>query len=144
MSVLETIAIHRIFGNSQNIWSSGKSITAIVIAQLVEKGLLSYDERIVNYWPELEGKDDITLADVLRHEAGLAWLHHSFKKEDLFRESIKANKIGQVIEKEPLHFPTNLTNKREYHAFTGGCILNEIVRRVDPEGRTIGEIIKLV
>ena len=32
--------------------------------------------------------------------------------------------------------------RREYHALTRGWILNEIVRRVDPQGRTIGEILR--
>ena len=47
------------------------------------------------------------------------------------------------------HFPgTGGVNEtpttREYHTITRGCILNEILIRVDPQGRTIGEIIKKV
>ena len=59
------------------MYSSGKSIAAIVVAMLVDQGLLSYDEKIVTYWPEFgnKGKTDITLADVLRHEAGLQDLY---------------------------------------------------------------------
>ena len=33
-------------------------------------------------------------------------------------------------------------NRREYHGITRGWILNEIVRRVDTKGRTIGEILR--
>ena len=32
--------------------------------------------------------------------------------------------------------------KREYHAITRGWIVNELFRRVDPAGRTIGEFLR--
>ena len=35
-----------------NIFSSGKSLEAIAMAALVSKGLLRYDARITEYWPE--------------------------------------------------------------------------------------------
>jgi len=57
-----------------NVFSSGKSLEAIAIAFLVTKGLLSYDAKITQYWPEFgaKGKDGLTVADLMRHEAGLA------------------------------------------------------------------------
>ena len=89
------------------------------------------------------------LADVLRHESGLAWLDHTFKIDDFMVENLKKNKVGQIFEIEPPHFPgpggaNDVPTNREYHTITRGCILNEIVRRVDPQNRTIGEIIKQV
>ena len=128
----------------QCIYSSGKSITAIVVAQYVEKNLLNYSEKVSKYWPEFgqNDKENITLADVLRHESGLSWLDHTFAKEDFYSENIKANKIGEIIEKCAQKFPGKTS--REYHLISRGCILNEIIRRVDPEKRTIGEIIRQV
>ena len=112
---------------------------------------MNYDEKVCTYWPEFKsnGKQDITLADVLRHESGLAWLDHTFKIDDFMVENLKKNKVGQIFEKEPPHFPgtggaNDVPTNREYHTITRGCILNEIVRRVDPQNRTIGEIIKQV
>ena len=89
------------------------------------------------------------LADVLRHESGLAWLDHTFKIDDFMVENLKKNKVGEIFEKEPPHFPgtggaNDVPTNREYHTITRGCVLNEIVRRVDPQNRTIGEIIKQV
>ena len=54
----------------QCIFSSGKTIAAIVVAQMVERGHLDYNEKVHTYWPEFKnnGKEDITLADVLRCE----------------------------------------------------------------------------
>ena len=118
---------------------------------MVEKNLLNYDETISKYWPEFgqNAKENITLADVLRHESGLASLDHSFNKTDFNLENIKANKLGEIFEKSAPNFPKSAgmkkaKTKREYHYLTRGCILNEIVRRVDPNGRTIGEIIREV
>ena len=113
-----------------------------MVAQLVEKGLLDYNEKVHKYWPQFaqNGKENVTLADVLRHESGLAWLDHTFAKDDFFLENIKANIPGKVFEEEPPHFPgtggvQETETKREYHYVTRGCILNEIVRRVDPKGQ---------
>jgi CubicO group peptidase (beta-lactamase class C family) len=38
--------------------------------------------------------------------------------------------------------PEETGTKREYHGLTRGWILNEIFRRVDPEGRTIGQYLR--
>ncbi|MGY4647770.1 CubicO group peptidase (beta-lactamase class C family) [Mycobacterium sp. URHB0021] len=47
-----------------------------MIHRLVDRDLLSYDESVAEYWPEFaaNGKDDITVRDVLRHRAGLSHL----------------------------------------------------------------------
>ena len=47
----------------------------------------------------------ITVADVLRHEAGLPRLSEQIGIEDCFAENIKKNSIGKIIEKEELNFP---------------------------------------
>ena len=52
------------------------------------------------------------------------------------------NRIGRVIEAHPLRFPKGNGGKREYHALTRGWIVNEVFRRVDPGGRTIGEYLR--
>lgn len=126
-----------------NVFSSGKSLEAIAVASLVSKGLLSYDARITQYWPEFgaNGKDGVTVADLMRHEAGLANFDTSIDMEDLFTENIKQNAIGRIIEEHAPSHGASGGNKREYHALTRGWIINEVFRRVDPKGRTIGEFL---
>ena len=126
-----------------NVFSSGKSLEAIAIASLVDRGLLDYDSRVSNYWPEFNGsgKEDVTVADVMRHEAGLASFDTSIDMDDLLPENIKANRVGSVIERQDRRFRNPDAGKREYHAMTRGWIANELFRRVDPQGRTIGEFI---
>ncbi len=127
-----------------NVFSSGKSLEAIAMAVLVSKGLLRYDARITEYWPEFgaNGKEGLTIADLMRHEAGLANFDTSLDMEDLFTDNIKANAVGRRIEEHAQSYRDESVGKREYHALTRGWIVNEVFRRVDPQGRTIGEFLR--
>lgn len=124
-----------------NVFSSGKSLEAIAMAYLVGQGLINYDDKIVQHWPEFgqAGKENVTVADLMRHEAGLAAFNQSINPEDLLTENIKQNKIGELIEQHAQRFAEGENKQREYHAVTRGWIVNELFRRVDPQGRTIGE-----
>jgi len=56
------------------LWfSAGKPLTAAVLAQLVERGLIDWNTRVADVVPEFAqgGKERITLANVLTHTAGL-------------------------------------------------------------------------
>ncbi|MEM1154558.1 MAG: serine hydrolase domain-containing protein [Pseudomonadota bacterium] len=125
-----------------NVFSSGKSLEAIILGMLTSRDLIEYDANIVQYWPEFgaNGKENITVADLMRHEAGLANFDTSLDAEDLFTENIKRNVVGRVIETQRQKFKRR--DRREYHTVTRGWVVNEIVRRVDPAGRTIGEILR--
>lgn len=127
-----------------NIFSSGKSLEAIAIASLVSKGLLSYDAKVCDYWPEFKGggKDQVSVADLMRHEAGLANFDTSIELDHLLAQNIKENCVGRVIERQSQRFRSADSGKREYHAVTRGWIANELFRRLDPSERTIGEYIK--
>ena len=127
-----------------NVFSSGKSLAAIAMASLVDKGHLAYEERISAYWPEFaaNGKGDLTVADLMRHEAGLAAFNTSLPPADLHVENIKKNCVGKIIEAQPPNFPKPPASRREYHAITRGWVANEIFRRADPAGRTIGEFLR--
>ena len=127
-----------------NIFSSGKSLEALAIAHLAGAGLLDYDAPIARYWPEFaaQGKEAVTVADLMRHEAGLANFDVSLTTEDLLTHRIKENAVGKYIEEHSQHFKNRARTVREYHALTRGWIANELFRRVDPQGRTIGEFVQ--
>ena len=55
-------------------------------------------------------------------------------------KNIKANSIGKVIENDvSFNYPGS---KRRYHMMSRDWISNEIFRRVEPEGRTMGEVLR--
>lgn len=126
-----------------NVFSSSKSLETIALAWLVSKGLLDYNAKIVEYWPEFGGheKGEVTVADLMRHEAGLPRLDTLLEFEDLYRENLKQNRVGELIEAQRQSSLAS-GDKREYHALTRGWIANELFRRIDPAERTIGEFLR--
>ncbi|KAF9113371.1 hypothetical protein BGX27_001699 [Mortierella sp. AM989] len=121
----------------QQVYSSGKAVEGIIIARFVQKGLLDYNKKVGEYWPEFSqnGKQDVRLVDIMTHESGVMYLDgwdlgwHSLKDQESFSDRLA---------KQPHHFGGKIA--RAYHAVSRGWYLNEIVRRVDPQGRTIGQI----
>ena len=57
-------------------------------------------------------------------------------------EQLKKNSVGKIIEAQSLMFPPEDWGPREYHEATRGYILNEVFRRVEPGGRTMGEFLR--
>ena len=56
-----------------NVWSTTKGVAATCVALMVEKGLLDYNAKVAEYWPEfgVNGKEDITVGMLLSHQAGI-------------------------------------------------------------------------
>ncbi|KAG0249984.1 hypothetical protein BG011_008740 [Mortierella polycephala] len=127
----------------QQVYSTGKVIEGIVIAQLVDQGKLDYEKKIAEYWPEFaqNGKEDVRLVDLMTHESGVPFLDDD-DKANYFSWSHLADQksFSERLARQPHLFDGKKT--RAYHAFNRGWYLNEIVRRVDPKGRTIGQIVE--
>ncbi|CAG8829671.1 4025_t:CDS:2, partial [Gigaspora margarita] len=121
----------------QLVFSSTKALTSIMIAYLVDRGLLNYDEKISKYWPEFAqgNKENVTLLDLVNHRAGVTYLDTQVTKSEL--EDL--DKLAKILAAQPHAFDG--VPLRAYHAATRGWYLNEIVRRVDPKHRTIGQIV---
>lgn len=125
-----------------NVFSSGKSLESIALAWLVSEGRLQLSDPVIDYWPEYaaEDKGRQTIADVMRHEAGLAALNQALDPKDLHRDRLKENKIGAILAAHPTQYrPGGAEASRDYHALSRGWIANEIFRRADAQGRTLGE-----
>ncbi len=111
----------------------------MILAMLHDRGLFEYEDKVATFWPEFEchGKENIRICDVLRHQSGLAWFTESIGSiKDAWTENLKGNAIGNLIEQQVPHFPSysdGTQTRTEYHALTRGLILNEIVRRIDPQ-----------
>ena len=135
----------------QVVFSSSKVFTAVAVALMVENGYLKYSDRIVDIWPEFgtgsghDTKDKLTVADLMRHQAGLTRINTKFEIEDFFTENLTKNFVGKVLaeaQMDKAHLEEDGTVRRHYHYFTRGYFANEVCRRADPSGRTIGQILK--
>jgi CubicO group peptidase (beta-lactamase class C family) len=80
---------------------NSKTNSSIVLALLKDKGLLDYNEKVSTYWPEFwqNGKNNITVAEVLRHDAKLDMLKNFVMADSGFTANVKKNEIGKLIEK---------------------------------------------
>ncbi|WP_328371665.1 serine hydrolase domain-containing protein [Streptomyces sp. NBC_00445] len=63
------------------VYSATKGIASLAVAVAHARGLLSYDERVAAYWPEFgeAGKSDVTVRQLLSHQAGLPVIDRPLK-----------------------------------------------------------------
>lgn len=114
------------------LFSATKGIAAVCVLQAVAEGLLDLDEPLSGGWPEfaVNGKESITLRQVLCHRAGMVGLHAPVESELLYDWS---GFCAALAEDTPWWTPGELHG---YHARTFGFLLGEALRR--KTGRTIG------
>jgi CubicO group peptidase (beta-lactamase class C family) len=118
------------------VFSSSKGATAIVIALLVERGLLDLDALVTHYWPEFgqNGKDKVTVRQLLSHQAGLTGVDGGFSFEDLYEHKALAERLAA---QRPYWYPGQAY---AYHALTIGTLANELIIRID--GRTVQQLLR--
>lgn len=123
-------------GTLAGIFSSGKAAMATLVAEAVSADMLDYGETIASVWPEFaaHGKDRITLAMVLSHQAGLCGFPDEMPPEDWIRHEKIAARLAAMA---PLWPPGEAFG---YHPQTGGFIINEVYRRAT--GETIGAALR--
>lgn len=109
-----------------NIWSATKGLTAVVIARLVERGLLSYEDKVADHWPEFAqaGKADIRVGDLLSHQSGLNGFLEPTTIEEFADWDLLTRRLA---EQPPFWAPGQFT---AYHAMTYGFLVGEVARRV--------------
>lgn len=116
------------------VYSTSKGLAAMTLALLHSRGLLDYDERVAAYWPEFaqEGKGEVTVRQLLAHEAGLPVVDEPLHP-GILRDF---DRLAAAIAKQrPLWKPGT---RHGYHGVSLGWYEGELVRRIDPDGRTLG------
>jgi CubicO group peptidase (beta-lactamase class C family) len=118
-----------------NLWSTTKGVAAICVGLLVDRGALHYEDRVADHWPDFAaaGKDRITVAQLLSHQAGLPGFTAPTSADDLFDQKLCA---GRLAAQAPMWEPGSANG---YHAATWGVLVAELVRRID--GRSIGRFL---
>ncbi len=118
------------------VYSSTKGIAAIVIAWLADKALISYDDKLASLWPAFgaHGKDELTIAQVLSHQAGVPGFLHRIDPAIWLDPPACAEAIAAL---EPLWPPGSASG---YHPLTWGYIVGEIALRASE--RSLGTILR--
>jgi CubicO group peptidase (beta-lactamase class C family) len=115
-----------------NVYSTTKGMGSLAMAILADEGKLDYTARVVKYWPEFgaNGKENITVAQLLSHQAGLCGLTQKLTIEDLYDWDKMVNLLAAA---KPLWEPGKACG---YHAVTWGYFPGELIRRIT--GKTLG------
>jgi CubicO group peptidase (beta-lactamase class C family) len=114
------------------VFSTTKGATALCANILAERGELDPEAPVATYWPEFAqaGKADITVAQLLCHQAGLAWMDTPLT----LAETLAWDPVVTALAAEAPHWEPG--TKHGYHATTFGWLVGEVVRRVS--GRSVG------
>jgi CubicO group peptidase (beta-lactamase class C family) len=119
------------------IFSVTKGLTATAIHLQAERGLLDYETPAAAYWPEFKanGKQDITVRQLLTHQAGLPQMPAGVTPERLQDWEWCVDNIAAL---EPL-LPVGSS---AYASLSYGWLLGELVRRTDPAHRGYAQFIR--
>ncbi len=117
------------------VYSATKGLAAMTMAMAHSRGWLDYEERVSRYWPEFaqQGKESITVRQLLAHQAGLFALDEPVDRglvADLDRLAVV------LARQKPAWEPGT---RQGYHAITLGFYEGEILRRLDPQHRSLGQ-----
>lgn len=118
----------------QGIYSATKGVTHIVVALLVQDGVLDLDVPVSRYWPEFasHGKGQLLLRELLSHQAGVVGVADGFSLDELADDAVVAERLAA---QRPFWRPGAGSG---YHALVMGALSAEVVRRVT--GRTVQQL----
>jgi len=116
------------------VFSATKGMSSIPVAIAHSRDLLDLDKPVATYWPEFaqNGKERITVRQLLSHQAGLAVVD---KPLDLSTVADLDRLAAVLAAQKPRWEPGT---RHGYHAMTLGFYESELLRRVDPKGRSVG------
>ena len=110
-------------------WSATKGLGAACLLHALQAHGIGLERRVAEFWPEFEqgGKGEVTIAQLMSHQAGLCALDERVDVLDY------AAVVGALARQRPLWPPGA---GHGYHARTFGYLLDELTRRIS--GATIG------
>ena len=116
------------------MFSTTKGVSALAVAVAASQGLISYDAKVADYWPEFAqaAKGPITVRQLLSHQAGLPVIDPPPTLADV---SDPAKLSAMLAAQAPAWTPGS---RHGYHAVTLGWYESELIRHADPAGRSLG------
>jgi CubicO group peptidase (beta-lactamase class C family) len=120
------------------VHSATKGLAAMTLAVAHSRGWLDYSERVSTYWPEFaqQGKERITVRQLLAHQAGLFAINEPVDRADV----ADLDRLAIILARQtPAWKPGT---RQAYHALTLGFYEGELMRRVDPRRRSLGQFFR--
>ncbi|MDM1697013.1 beta-lactamase family protein [Thiopseudomonas alkaliphila] len=120
-----------------NLFSAGKPIISAAILLLVEQGKLALERPVADYWPAFAqaGKEQITVAQLLNHQAAIPAISHPLPAQALYDWPC----MTQAVAAQAPWWTPSATH-HGYAPMTFGWLTGELVRQVT--GLMPGEFIQ--
>jgi CubicO group peptidase (beta-lactamase class C family) len=117
------------------VHSASKGLAAMTLAIAHSRGWLDYEERVAHYWPEFaqHGKETITVRQLLAHQAGLFAIDEPVDRADV----ADLDRLAIILARQKPAWPPG--TRQAYHGLTLGFYQGELLRRVDPRHRSLGQ-----
>ncbi|MGA6205622.1 serine hydrolase domain-containing protein [Nocardia testacea] len=114
--------------------STTKGAAGLVVALLIQDGVLDVDRPVAHYWPRFAaaGKERVTVRDVLVHRSGIVGVDGGFTVAELADEQVIAERL---VGQRPFFEPGSVHG---YGGFVTYAIVGEVVRTVT--GSTVQEL----
>ena len=115
-----------------NVWSTTKTMAAVCVLMLADRGELDLDAPVSRYWPEFAeaGKEQVLVRHLMSHTSGLSG----------WEQPVEASQLADwdrctslLAAQAPWWEPGTASG---YHALTQGYLLGEVVRRIT--GQSLG------
>lgn len=116
-----------------NVYSTTKTMTALCLHLLADRGELDFARSVGEYWPDFKanGKQDITVAQVMSHSSGVSGWDEALTPDDLYDwEKV----TGLLAVQAPWWEPGTACG---YHALTQGYLQGEILGKIT--GQSVGD-----
>jgi CubicO group peptidase (beta-lactamase class C family) len=119
-----------------NVYSTTKTMAAITVLLLADRGVIDLDAPVAKYWPEFaqNGKADIKVSHLLSHSAGLSGWDEKLATEDVYHWE----RMVSLLAAQKPWWPAG--SAPGYHALSQGYLVGEVVRRAT--GKTIGTVFR--
>jgi CubicO group peptidase (beta-lactamase class C family) len=116
------------------VFSTTKGMAATALAVAHARKLFELDEPVARYWPEFaqNGKSTITVRQLLAHQAGLCCIDEPLD----VRLLADLDRLAVVLAEQRPAWPPG--REQAYHSISLGFYENELMRRIDPNKRSIG------
>ena len=119
------------------IMSCTKGATAAAVHRLAERGLIDYEARVADYWPQFAagGKGDARIWQLMSHSVGLPGLdpESGLVADDLL---VLEKHVAALEAMAPVWTPGASC---VYHPITYGSLLDAVVRRVS--GKSVSQLL---
>jgi CubicO group peptidase (beta-lactamase class C family) len=117
------------------VYSTTKGLSAMTLAIAHSRGWLDYDAPISKYWAEFaqNGKEKITVRQLLAHQAGLFAFDEPVDKNTV----ADLDRLAEIMARQKPKWEPG--TRQAYHAITLGFYESELLRRIDPQHRSLGQ-----